>query len=215
MRNRAKLSRARQARRRRSVTFGEIVIKIVSVLAMIIFAPLIIALAVLYWFFGRGEEAGKEVQGEQGKKEEPKSWEKEPWQFLSEDEIKEYLKKEGLRVDPTRHGPAKKAYGLPSSFLLPGADFIWKGVCPHCGWGISAFHVIGSFRAIAKCKHCEKFALLDREAERFLAIVPQKIEELGDDAQNPVEARRNVPTRRNALKKMGSKDRRTRRPLSR
>ncbi len=93
------------------------------------------------------------------------------WALLSETEIKEYLTKRGLKVDPTKYAPAKKAFGVIFSMFMPGADNIWKGVCPHCGWGISAIHVIGSFRALTKCEECGKLALLDREAERFFAVV--------------------------------------------
>lgn len=89
-----------------------------------------------------------------------------PWALLSETKIKEYLKSNGLRIDPTKYAPAKKSFGVISSLLMPGADNMWKGVCPHCGWGITAIHVIGSFRALTKCPECGKFALLDREAER-------------------------------------------------
>ncbi len=110
----------------------------------------------------------RRLELEQEKKDEPK---REPWALLSEAEIKEYLKTRGLKIDPTRYAPAQKSFGTIFSMLIPMAEFMWKGVCPHCGWGISAIHVIGSFRALTKCENCGELALLDRLAERFFAIV--------------------------------------------
>ncbi len=120
------------------------------------------------------QESPKQEESPQTKPKEDKEPQKAPWALLSESEIKEYLKENRLKVDPTKYAPAKKSFGTISSILMPFADFMWKGVCPHCGWGISAMHVIGSFKALTKCTECGEFALLDREAERFFAVVPDK-----------------------------------------
>ena len=135
------------------------------------------------WWHGVMEESKRVFQEslqqdgvEEQKVENPKP---PPWAFLSEEQIKEYLKAHGLRIDATKYAPAKKTYGIVGGLLtapltLGLGDRLWNGVCPHCGWGISAAHAIGAFRALTQCNNCGKLALLDRNAERFLAVVPEE-----------------------------------------